>query len=177
MSNTSIFAFIILALSIGYVFVYSPMDDISFERKKQGYEETLETMSHIEEKKQGLLIAFENISETDKQNINTIVPTSQNFMKLIYQIDVVASKYSISIDDVTAAENTSSGDSVNTAQTKPYKSVVIGFSFDSSYKNFKSFMNDLEKSLRILDIRSVGLEAGKDGINKYSVKLETYWLN
>ena len=84
------------------------------KEKKQGYEETLETMSHIEEKKQGLLIAFENISETDKQNINTIVPTSQNFMKLIYQIDVVASKYSISIDDVTAAENTSSGDSVNT---------------------------------------------------------------
>lgn len=179
MSNTSISAFIILALSIGYVFVYSPMGDLSIlKEKKQGYEETLKTISNIEGKKQELLTEFENISEADKQNIDTIVPTSQNFMRLISQIDAVASKYNISISDITSAENSSSdGDSINTAQAKPYKSVIIGFSFDSSYKNFKLFMNDLEKSLRILDVRSVDLVAGEGGINEYSVNFETYWLN
>jgi hypothetical protein len=37
-------------------------------------------------------------------------------------------------------------------------------------------MDELEKSLRILDVKSVDLEEGEDGLHTFDVEFETYWL-
>ena len=181
MSSTSKFAFIILALAISYAFVYSPMvGEISvLSEKKKGHEDNLKVISQIEEKKKELVANFDAIPEADKKDIDTIVPTSKNFMRLVSQIDAVASNYGISISGISSSESsdTTSGSIDEAQNSKPYRSVLISFTFSSSYENFKEFMNDLEKSLRILDVKSIELTAEDKGLNSYSVSFETYWLN
>lgn len=64
-----------------------------------------------------------------------------------------------------------------------YKSVNFSFSFTSDYKNFIKFMNDLYKSLRIVDVVSINFkpEASKDNLLKdkfsFNIVIRTYWLN
>jgi len=101
-----------------------------------------------------------------------------DFVSLIYEIDTLASKYGISIDKTTSRDTDSSaGTSIEAAAaSKPYNSSIIGFSFTASYQNFKDFIKGLEKSLRILDIKTLKINPGENGLYSFSVEFETYFL-
>jgi Tfp pilus assembly protein PilO len=179
MSNISIIAYVVLTLSIGYAFAYPLSGDLSrLLDQKQKYVDSLDMISNIDSKKGELLAKFNEISDADKKNVETVLPSSLDFVNLISQIDAVATKYGISINDISSkGTNSSAGDSIAGAKPpKPYQSSIIGFSFNASYDKFNAFMSDLEKSLRILDIRSVKLDTAKDGVYSYIVEFETYWL-
>jgi Tfp pilus assembly protein PilO len=179
MSSISILAYIILAISIGYAFIYSPMGDLTtLMDQKQQYEQSLENVNNIENTKKELLTKFNNIPATDKQDIEIVLPSSFSFVRFISQIDAVASKYGISIGRTTLREmNSSVEQSTEGSQpSKPFNSAIVGFSFDASYDKFNTFMSDLEKSMRILDVKSVKISAKDNGIYSYDVEFETYWL-
>ncbi|KKQ76938.1 MAG: hypothetical protein A3A96_01290 [Candidatus Zambryskibacteria bacterium RIFCSPLOWO2_01_FULL_39_39] len=179
MSGISIVSYIILTLAIGYSFVYPSLGDLStLSDQKQKYVDSLEIVNNIENKKNELLDKLNEISADDKKSIETILPNSLEFVKLISQIDVVASKYAISINTITSREvaphSPNSIEDVVPQQT--YRSSVIGFSFSASYDDANAFLDDLEKSLRILDVRSVKLETQDAGVYAYNVEFETYWF-
>ncbi|OHA94109.1 MAG: hypothetical protein A3E02_01220 [Candidatus Zambryskibacteria bacterium RIFCSPHIGHO2_12_FULL_38_34] len=180
MSNTSIIAYAVLTLSIGYAFVYPSFGDLnSLLDKKQEYANALNTISNIEDKKNELLTEFNNISEAKKTDINIVLPSSLDFVRLISQIDTVAASHGISIDKISSKNVDSPvGTSIeNPEPQNPYNSSIIGFSFVTSYDNFKAFLSDLEKSLRILDVKSTRIETqDKNGLYLYDVEFETYWL-
>ncbi|MEK7117003.1 MAG: type 4a pilus biogenesis protein PilO [Patescibacteria group bacterium] len=179
MSSTSKIAYLILTLAVGYIFIYPSVGDLSaLMSEKQRYNDSLETVSNIEDKKNELLTKFNDISDDDKKEIEIILPSSLNFIKLISQIDAVAAGNGISIDKISSKETSSSiGNSIEEAQPqRPYQSSIIEFSFTASYEKFNAFMDKLEKSLRILDVKSVKLTIQEDGDYSYSVEFETYWL-
>lgn len=179
MSGTSILAYVILTLSIGYVFAYPSFNEISsLMAEKDKYESSLSTVAEIENKKNELLTKFNQISEADRKNIDTVLPNSLDFVRLISQIDAVAARHGISIDRLSSKELDSSvGESIAEAEPpKPYRSSLVGFSFTASYDKFNSFMDDMEKSLRILDVRSVKIGVKDKGEYSYSVEFEAYWL-
>lgn len=179
MSSISILAYIILTISIGYAFIYSSVGDLSaLMGEKQKYDDSIAMVNNIESKKNELLAKFNNISAADKKNIETILPSSMNFVRLVSQIDAVAANYGISIDRASSKDLTPSvGASIEEAQPqKEYNSATVEFSFKSTYDKFNAFMNDLGKSLRIMDINSVGLTTAENGIYSYSVEFKTYWV-
>lgn len=180
MSSISIITYVVLTLTVGYAFIYSPMGEFSaLMDKKEKYENSLEMVKNIESKKNELLAKFEAIPEADRKSIETALPSSVDFVKLVSQIDAIASKYGISIDNVDSKEIvSSSGNSMETAEpAKPYNSATVSFAFTASYEKFKLFLNDLEKSLRILDIKSLSLESQEkgSGLYSYKVEFEIYW--
>lgn len=179
MSNITITAFIILTLSIGYAFIYPKTGEISLLlEEKQKHESTLEIVNNIENKKNELLTEFNKISTQDKKNIETILPSSLDFVKLVAQIDKVANGYGITVDKFSSKEiSFPAGDSITATQSsRPYNSTIISFSFKAPYDKFGGFMSDLEKSLRILDMKSIKLETQEKNTNSYQVEFETYWL-
>jgi len=179
MSSISIIAYIVLTLSIGYAFVYPSIGSVStLMDEKQKYETSLETVNDIENKKNELLTKFNNISDEDKKDIDTILPNSLNFVRLVSQIDAVGSKHNISIDKTSSKETKPpAGESIGEGQPQRiYNSAIISFSFVAPYDKFEAFMDDLEKSLRILDIRYIKLTTQEKGGYMYDVEFETYWL-
>jgi Tfp pilus assembly protein PilO len=179
MSSIAKIAYIILTAAIGWAFIYSPMGDLqSLIDQKQSYANTLATIGNIETKKSELATKFGNITETEKKDIETFLPSSLNFVRLISQIDSIAASHGISIDKISSKDTTpSSGDSVDSATPQsPYNTSLISFSFLASYDAFNAFMSELEKSMRILDINTVKLTVRPDGTYFYDVQFETYWL-
>lgn len=178
MTGNSTLSYILLSLVIGYVFIYPYVTKIpALNEQKQRYLSALETVSSIESKISQLRSQYESIPNESKERINTILPNSFNFVRIISQIDNVASKYGISIDEISYQESYAPGNSVESAQMAgPYESTVIGFSFTTSYGSFQDFIDELEKSLRVLDVRSVELDSDDKGTHTFKVELETYWL-
>lgn len=179
MSNTAVLAYIVLSIAIGYAFLMPNYDELSIlQEEKQKYALSLEKVNNIENKKTELLTKFNNISVPDRKNIDTLLPDSFNFVRLVSQIDSVGMNYGISIDKVTSRIlDPAVGDSMATTDVqKPYQSAIIGFSFTGSYERFGDFITALEDSLRILDIRSIRLSSTDTGSYNYIVEFETYWL-
>lgn len=179
MSNTAIVAYVVIALGIGYAFILPNYNDLTLlMEEQQKYEHSLEMVNNIENRKNELLAKFNNISAQDRKDIETVLPSSFNYIRLISQIDAVAARYGISIDRVTSREvDSSNGDSIAGAMPpKPYKSAIIGFAFDATYDKFGGFLSELEDSMRILDIQSINLSAGETGVYTYDVEFQTYWL-
>lgn len=179
MSGTSILAYIILTLSIGYVFAYPSFNEISvLMDEKSKYENSLGLVADIENRKNELLTEFNKISDTDRKNIDSVLPNSLDFVRLISQIDLIAESQGILIDKVSSKDTDPSvGESIaEAAPATLYQSSRISFSFTAPYDQFNIFMNRLEKSLRILDIRSVKISTQENKPSSYSVDFETYWL-
>ena len=179
MSSTAILAYIVLALTIGYTFVYPAFGEIStLMSEKEKYEKSLKKVAQIENRKNELLSAFNQISEADKESINAVLPDSLNYTKLIADIDAIATRYGIAIDKISKRElDSSTGGSIEEAgPSKSYRSGIISFAFDSSYQNFSSFLEELEQSLRILDVRSLKVGAQPTGLFSYQIEFEAYWL-
>jgi len=180
MSKISILSFFILTSVIGYAFIYPTAGEIkTLLNEQQKYEDSLEMVSNIEAKKSELLTKFNSISSEDKASIDTVLPDSFNFVRLISQIDSVASRYGIAINDISSKEISSSvGSTIENAESpREYQSAAVEFSFSSSYDQYNSFLGDLEKSLRILDLKSTKITSNEEKkVFNYTVELETYWL-
>lgn len=179
MSGTTILSYIILSACIVYAFANPAYQEIRLLREEKGkYEDSLALVADIENKKNVLLEQYNSISEEDKKKISTVLPDSLDFVKLVADIANVASENGVIIDNISLKEMDSSvGESISDAGSpKPYRSAIIGFSFGGSFSQFNTFIGSLEKSLRILDIRSVKLQTNDGGRDSYQVEFETYWV-
>ena len=179
MSITAIISYIVLTLAVGYAFILPTYNDLTvLNEEKQKYNDALETVANIEIRKNELLSKFNSISAEDKKSIEVFLPDSVSFVRLISEIDSLASKQGISIDRISSRDTDPSvGATIEDAgPQKPYRSSVIGFSFTASYDKFRIFMDDLEKSLRILDIKSLRISPEREGLFVYNVEFETYWF-
>ncbi len=179
MNSTSGTMYIVLALAIAYAFTYPMYNELfAIMDQKQVYEDALATVATIESKKSQLEQAYASIPEASKKEIETLLPKSPSSVALVSQIDTVAAKYGISIDNIISSEVSQSlpGAIADGAQPNPYQTSIIGFGFISTYENFRKFTDDLEKSLRILDVSSVRITPQTKGLYNFVIEFETYWF-
>ncbi|MEI6296356.1 MAG: type 4a pilus biogenesis protein PilO [bacterium] len=121
--------------------------------------------------KEGL---YNNFTDEERTKINKLLPDSIDNIKLVIDIDDVASRYQMKIRNIDLKTN---NDTQNPQEaSKDYGTATLRFSVSAPYDKFRSFLTDLENSLRIVDASSVSFTAGDKDINEYNVELKTYWL-
>ncbi len=181
MSGTAILSYIIISISVIYAFTMPFIEKMSaLSAQEVVYQDKIEKVHQIESRKNALLIEYNKINAQDVKKVETLIPSSLNFVKLAADIDAVASRYGISINNVAVVNNQAPVDSVaasETVDTRTHNSAAFSFEFTSSYSKFNDFLNDLEKSLRILDIKSIDITTGEEGVYVYKVTFDTYWAN
>lgn len=179
MKSSSTILILLLAFGVNYLFSYPMYKELNNLRTDYiNQKESLNTINNIEIKKDELLGQYNSIPQSIKNNINTVLPDSLDYVKLISDIDSVANNYGISIKDPNVKiKSPSVGGSIEDAQPeKLFESAIVAFSFSSTYEGFNSFLHELENSMRILDIKSLKISPSKNGIYEYSIEFETYWM-
>lgn len=173
--------YIILGTLILYFFAlpqYRSLEPLNVE--KQRYEDTLEQVRNIEQKKNELVAEYNQITKQEISAINSMIPTSENFVKLVADIDAAAAKSGFHITKATAkpgvqAEPASIEEAL--VVERPYNSSIVSLTFSAPYQVFKNFMAELEKSLRIIDTRALSINISENSsAYTYNLDLETYWM-
>jgi len=175
---TSFASYILISTSLLYAFAYPFWTEVSMKiDEKAKYQKTIEDVNMLNQKKDKLLSQIDQISVEDRERIDTFMPSSLDFVKLTSDINNVGSKYGIVIDKVNSIEKDKSvGNSIDEAQPpKIYDTASVSFSFSSSYSNFVKFIGDLEKSLRILDVKTISINPKETGTYDFMLEMETYW--
>lgn len=185
-------AFIIISISIALSAFYTwpQWQTVStLQDKNTQLQDALEKANRLSKLRNDLKTQYDAIPTEEIEKVGKVVPVQYDPIKLTADIQSVALKHAMVIQDVTFTNrtdisNSGMGGAVTEAPpATPYKVVALNLSTKGQYKNFVAFLADLEKNLQILDVTKVDItaqstqERGGVGVLDFKITLDSYWMN
>lgn len=177
---------VIIVISIGlFYFHISPEYGKvqALMTQKSEYADALQRAKDLGVLRDQLLTKYNGFSQDDLSRLMRLVPDDVNTVKLVTDINSVAGKYAMTLKGITVFDtllDTSSTVADTTAPQLAYNTKIITFKFSSTYPNLVKFLQDLEHSLQVVDVKSVQFDVPPDGtdtgVYNYAVTLDTYYL-
>ncbi|MBI3632665.1 MAG: type 4a pilus biogenesis protein PilO [Candidatus Vogelbacteria bacterium] len=167
---------IITAAAAGLFFLQtSPtMDRVRVaESERVAYSDAEKSSEQYQELLKAKNAVFNNIDDSKKESLKKFLPDSIDNVKLIIDINQIASDKGMTIRNISIKGG--NGSSVG-PDTRPYGVATLGFSVTGTYQTFKDFLKDLETSLRLIDVTSVSFSSGDKDQNEYNIEVNSYWL-
>ena len=172
----NIIPFILIAAAIWIFWGYTrPTYEEAGEQReiRINYENKLAQANEFRQKYENLATEYQSFSETDLANLSRLVPDKADAIRLVIEVSDIAARKGLLIEDIAVSE------SENTKTELDFNSVDLSFSVTGSYEWFIAFLQDLEKSLRILDVTEIKFAtADMSSGNNYDfgLGLRAYWL-
>jgi Tfp pilus assembly protein PilO len=179
----------------GAVFMFYTMPTYDSVRLMQGqiaeYDQALDRSNELQERKQTLLTRRNSFQEEDIERLHKLLPDHVDNVRLVLDFDNLASRHGLAIQNVVVGRGADDGALGKKAPSevigggkKNFDSLTLKFSTHGSYKDFVAFMQDVESSLRIVDLVALNFapisgnqEAeGVDVEYRFDVTIRTYWL-
>lgn len=150
-------------------------------KEEEEFNHALDKSKELQEVRDKLLSKYNTLSEEELNRLSKLLPDHVDNVRLILDIDRMASAYGMRIKNVVIGNKEENGKLAIGPDTIAYQSVLLSFSIASSYDTLKDFIRDLEKSLRIVDITDISLASSKsileeNDLYEYNISLKTYWL-
>jgi len=194
------FAFPIILIGIaiaGFFMFANPFykDISSLSAQAVSYNEALDNSKSLEAERDKLTQKYNSISLDDLTKLQKFLPDNVNNIRLILEIEKIASPYGMVLKDVkydttsikeTASQTKAVQGGVTAKTNSDFGTWNLEFSTQGTFPNFLNFVKDLESNLRIVDISSIefsstattgtGANASPSNSYKYAFKIKTYWL-
>ncbi|MDP3958457.1 MAG: type 4a pilus biogenesis protein PilO [bacterium] len=177
-----IFPIVLAAAAIGIFYFFTDpyyKEVQALTQEKASYEQALDNSKRLQAKRDELRERFNAFPVASIERLERMVPNNVDNVRLVLELDRMAAKYGMSVKNIrldSKADRNKERDLIG-ASDKPFGSVSLEFAVDGPYRNFVSFMEDLEKSLRVVDIESVSFSVSGDlGVSQHNVRIKTYWL-
>ncbi|TSC55978.1 MAG: Uncharacterized protein Greene041679_550 [Parcubacteria group bacterium Greene0416_79] len=151
---------------------------VELRAERTEYEEALLKAREIELAQTGLLDTYNSIKEEDRERILKLLPDHIDSVRFIIDVNTIAAGYGLTLQNIAllddgAAEEDSSSIGPHAASSR---AVLFRFSVSGPYDAFRSFLRDIESSLRLIDAENITFAAKEDGAYDYSVTVATYRL-
>ena len=180
---------VLIAGSIFFFYTKPAYDDVHVRQIQIAqYDQALDKAAQLQQIKQSLLTRFNAFDPNDVARLQKMLPDHVDNISLILDLNSLASKHGMSLEnvDVTNASNNTQTNVSNTigASQEDYDSLTLRFTTHSTYRNFEQFLEDLESSLRIVDLTSLSIaqdssntaRVGGAPTYQYQITIRTYWL-
>lgn len=179
MKNSTAFTLLLISAATFYTWIMPQYGAVQTLRSEESqYTTILANVSDLTLKRNQLLAQYKAISPTDTTRLAEVLPDNAATVDLARDFDDIASRYGISlksVDVVTDAQNTSN--QVIAPNSGKYGTVTVATGFISTYANFRKFLNDIDHSLRLVDVRSASFTVTPTGnLYDFSLTMNTYWL-
>lgn len=192
----NIIATLLIFASAGlfYVYIDPTYEEIqTLRQKKAEYDEAINNSQQIQAFRDELLNKYNSFAPADLGRLEKLLPNHIENIRLIIEIDTIASRHNMTLKNVQITMPTEQSfglpeDSSNEALqavTSPYGTVEFSFEVSGPYATYRSFIKDIEKSLRLIDITGVSLSGDKGdtgntkevvGVYMFKTSGQTYWL-
>jgi len=169
--------FLIVSGALFFAFIDPTYSEIKkLQQEKNLFDEALDNSKKLQQARDELLSTYNSFSVSDLERLDKMLPNAVDNVRLVRDIDGIASKYGMKIKNVSISFVGNSGEQQIGADDEPVGMVDLSFTVTSPYRIFVNFLKDLEKSLRIIDVISVSFGAAEKDFYEYNVSVRTYWL-
>lgn len=188
-----------VAIAVFLMFTNPIYSEIStLKAKAQTFDEALNNSKALENERDVLTAKYNAINPDDLMKLQKLLPENVDNIRLILEIEQIASPYGMVLKDVrydttetttpsaTGASVVQGGGAIKQAP-KDYGVFELSFSTTGSYNNFINFTKNLESNLRIVDIGTITFSSdvptvganqktAPSDVYTYNFKIKTYWL-
>lgn len=124
---------------------------------------------------------YNTISPDDIQKLERMLPDNVDNIRLIIDINHIASTRGltlkgIALGSVSDSKSARSATAVGSSG-EAVGSVSVSFGVTTTYENFLLFIQDLEHSLRMIDIEKISLHSSGGPNYDINITIRTYWLH
>ncbi|HEY4489735.1 MAG TPA: type 4a pilus biogenesis protein PilO [Candidatus Paceibacterota bacterium] len=177
----SLLPFLIIALSVGlfYIFINPQYKEIkNIQGQREQYKNAIDKVESLKKVRDDLLSKYNTLPKENLIKLEKMIPSNLNTVKLISDIASVGGPYGIAIRGVSTRDIADAGEDIAALSQKPYETTSISFKFSATYQNMVSFLRDIERSLQLVDVKTLQFTAKDDitGINEYDITIQTYWI-
>lgn len=146
------------------------------------YDDALTKAKELRTTRDQLLSKRNTFSQDDLTRIGRALPDNVDNIRLIIDINNIASRHALSLKSISAAQVSDSSQTRSALAVgnsgDPLGSVTVNFVVGADYDTFLTFLHDLEHSLRIVDVENIEFASPSQGTaTDYTVSLRTYWLH
>lgn len=187
-----IIAIIGFSISAAVFFLYTKpaYDDLKkLQAEIAQYDQALLRANELQALKESLLSRYNSFIPTDIERLHKLLPDHVDNVRLVLDFDNLASTHRLAIQNVVigrgdadaAANSKPSNAEVIGAKKKQYESLTLKFTTQGTYDAFVRFMEDVQASLRIVDLVALTLapastDKDSEPVYRYDVTIRTYWL-
>lgn len=154
------------------------------------YDEALTKANELLKLRDTLLEQRKKFRDEDITRLEKLLPDHVDNVRLILDIDSLAGKHGMAIQNVvvsssqTAKSSQTAIGTVSSSKQK-YDSLTIKFNTQGTYENFRTLLDDMQKSLRVVDLVSLSIAPAGAGtptgpnsapLYNFEIALRTYWL-
>ncbi len=162
-------------LLIGYVDpTYAKIRDLAEQQAE--FDDALDRSKELINVRDELISRRNTFTENDRRRLDVMLPNNVDNVRLIMDIDSIAARYGMSIQGVSVSEAGTRSDEGIGPDGSAIGSIELRFSVSTEYEDFIAFLEDLERSLRLVDVHSISFTSGVADFNNYAVGIRTYWL-
>lgn len=149
-------------------------------QERQRYEDAFEKSREIELARTGLLEKYNGISAENREKMLKLLPDHIDSVRLIIDINTIAAQYGMVLKSISLIDSSEEGKGAVSRTIgpagRPYETVGLEFSVRGSYENFRSFLRETERSLRLMDVVTLSFAAQNETAYDYKVTVGTYRL-
>lgn len=186
-----IFPVVALIIAVGLFFGYiNPTRTGSMAATKaqiDSYDAALAAAERFNERENELVIAKANIPSDGLARLEAFLPDGVDNVQIILDLNTLAARSGITLSDfdTTASDNdTAQGGAPNVPEEIGFElesagaidSIELRVSATGTYASFRTFLDGIESSLRMLDVVSVTVDDSTTGIYTYDMNIRLYWL-
>lgn len=180
----NLFAILLIAASVGIAFGYArPIwsEIQSLRQEESKYSEALKRVEVLNAALENQKALIASIPPADLERLEKLLPDNVDNVKLIIDINNIASSEGMSIRDISIAtpkDDSTSRSASAVSSRAGYDYIDLSFKVNAQYGQFLKFITSLEQSLRLVDIINVSFVPGETGSGTYdfAVTIRTYWL-
>ncbi|HUD02714.1 MAG TPA: hypothetical protein VMR46_01665 [Candidatus Paceibacterota bacterium] len=176
---------ILVIAAIGLFVVYTnPTYQASkaLQAQASAYDDALTKSQQLRAIRDQLLSRRNTFSADDVQKLQEVLPDNVDNIRFIIDVNNIAARHNISLSNVqlgTIGGSAQTQQSVASSGGSAVGSVDIGFSVNASYSDMLSFLQDLEHSVRLIDVQKLSFTApaSNSATTDYTFIVRTYWLH
>jgi len=155
---------------------YSDIKALTAERDE--YQVALADSRELQTLRDQLLSQYNTIPQSDFDRLGKLLPSSIDSGNIIVMFEDRARENGILLKKIDVKESReSTSDSVTALGTPqlPYKTVELSFAISGSYASVLSFLGDLEKNIRLIDVKSISFSSSLADVYEFNISAKTYF--
>src|SRR3989338_2171480 len=152
--------------------------EIKVLRKQvSSYNETINTAKKVRSSIDKTLGEYNAISQENVDRINKMVPSGAESMKLVIQIDDMMRKNGLTLTSIESKDVVDKKSALGVSKNGSLSAepAFLSMKAQGSYESFHSFVEKLEKSLRLMDVNSVKISPVGQDDYLFSIEAVSYW--
>ena len=128
-----------------------------------------------------LLSRYNTFNPEDLARLEKMLPDHVDNVRLALDMDSLAASYGMRIRNVSIEKPDEKKPQGRKTQVvgpdeRTYESMALSFTVTGQYDTFRTFLADLEKSLRLVNLEQLSFSSTDVGLYDFTVTLRTYWL-